>query len=74
MGLVAEILLPDKKTTKLRIAGNAIFSCFFAYGVVVNKSYYAVLLLACCALPLAIDLVRMRKFRASTGEISMEDV
>ncbi len=71
MGLIAEILLPDKKTTKLRIAGNAIFSCFFAYGVVVNQSYYAVLLLAFCALPLAIDLVRVRKFRSYQGEIGM---
>ncbi|MBW2621471.1 MAG: hypothetical protein JRD68_01075 [Deltaproteobacteria bacterium] len=71
MGLIAEIFLPDKKTTKLRIAGNAIFSCFFAYGVVVNQSYYAVLLLAFCALPLAIDLVRVRKFKSYQGEIGM---
>jgi len=71
MGLLAEIFLPDKKTTKFRIAGNAIFSCFFAYGVATNKSYYAVLLLACCALPLALDLVRMRKFRSYPEEISL---
>jgi len=68
MGLISEILLPDKKTTRIRIIGNAVFACFFAYGVFTNKSVYAVVLMACCVIPLTIDLFRLRKFK--TGEVN----
>ena len=64
MGLLADMLLPDKKTTKIRIIGNAIFSCFFAYGAIVNQSGYAYFLVACTAIPLAIDLVRIKRMKA----------
>ena len=63
MGMIAEILLPDKKTTKIRIIGNAIFTCFFTYGVIVNRSIYAFILLAFCIIPLAIDLGRIWRMK-----------
>ena len=63
MGLLTDVLLPDKKTTKIRIVGNVLFGGFFAYGAIVNQSGYAYFLVACAVLPLTIDLVRIKRIK-----------